>query len=110
MNPWFGYALVLLNIVGTVVIRAPHGSRSFKVPIVENRRGRLELVLLAMMWLAMVVLPPVAIFTPVLRWADYPLHPAAFAAGAVALVVGLYVFHRSHADLGTNWSITLQLR
>ena len=26
------------------------------------------------------------------------------------MVVGLWLFHRSHADLGTNWSITLQVR
>jgi protein-S-isoprenylcysteine O-methyltransferase Ste14 len=26
------------------------------------------------------------------------------------LAAGLVVFHRSHADLGTNWSITLEIR
>jgi len=31
-------------------------------------------------------------------------------AGALLLAFGLYLFHRSHADLGTNWSITLELR
>jgi protein-S-isoprenylcysteine O-methyltransferase Ste14 len=25
-------------------------------------------------------------------------------------VVGLWFFHRSHADLGTNWSVTLEVR
>jgi protein-S-isoprenylcysteine O-methyltransferase Ste14 len=33
-----------------------------------------------------------------------------FAVGILVLVVGLWIFHRSHADLGTNWSITLAVR
>jgi len=28
----------------------------------------------------------------------------------MCLVIGLWLFYRSHADLGTNWSITLELR
>jgi protein-S-isoprenylcysteine O-methyltransferase Ste14 len=28
----------------------------------------------------------------------------------VCLALGLWLFHRSHADLGTNWSITLEVR
>jgi protein-S-isoprenylcysteine O-methyltransferase Ste14 len=31
-------------------------------------------------------------------------------AGALCLATGLWLFYRSHADLGTNWSITLELR
>lgn len=26
------------------------------------------------------------------------------------MVIGLWLFYRSHADLGTNWSITLEVR
>jgi protein-S-isoprenylcysteine O-methyltransferase Ste14 len=28
----------------------------------------------------------------------------------MCFVIGLWLFHRSHADLGTNWSITLDIR
>ena len=45
-----------------------------------------------------------------LAFADYPLRAAAFAAGLVCLAAGLWLLHRSHADLGTNWSITLEVR
>jgi protein-S-isoprenylcysteine O-methyltransferase Ste14 len=31
-------------------------------------------------------------------------------AGILCLALGLWLFYRSHADLGTNWSITLELR
>lgn len=30
--------------------------------------------------------------------------------GVVCLAVGLWLFYRSHADLSTNWSVTLELR
>jgi protein-S-isoprenylcysteine O-methyltransferase Ste14 len=47
---------------------------------------------------------------PVFVFADYPLHPIPLVIGVLCLVLGLWLFHRSHADLGTNWSITLEVR
>jgi protein-S-isoprenylcysteine O-methyltransferase Ste14 len=48
--------------------------------------------------------------TPVFAFADYPLHLIPLLTGVLCLVLGLWLFHRSHADLGTNWSITLEVR
>lgn len=110
MNPWFGEALFLVGIASTIIIRAPHGGRSSKVAVVESRRGPLEIALLALMWITGVILPLVAIFTPFLSFADYPLHPGAFAMGTVVLCLGIWLFYRSHADLGRNWSISLEIR
>jgi protein-S-isoprenylcysteine O-methyltransferase Ste14 len=42
--------------------------------------------------------------------AEYPLRMGPLLAGVACFVVGLWLFYRSHADLGTNWSITLQVR
>jgi protein-S-isoprenylcysteine O-methyltransferase Ste14 len=56
------------------------------------------------------ILPLVAIFTSFLSFADYPLHPVAFTIGVVLLCPGLWLFYRSHADLGKNWSISLEIR
>lgn len=60
-------------------------------------------------WLAFFV-PLVWIGAPVLAFANYPLRPVPLLAGVVLLAVGLWLFARSHADLGTNWSITLAIR
>ena len=109
MNPWFAKALILLASVVMVVIRAPHGQRSRAVPVVRSRKGPLEIVLLIIAWTAF-FLPLVWIFTPVFAFADYPLHPLPLVTGALCLTLGLWLFHRSHADLGTNWSITLDVR
>src|SRR6185312_3981276 len=35
--------------------------------------------------------------------------PGPLLAGAVCLTLGLWLFHRSHVDLGVNWSITLEV-
>lgn len=110
MNPWFGKALILVGIVCIIVIRAPHGRRCGKVKVAEGRKGRLEITLLALMWIAMMVLPLVSIVTPALSFADYPLHPVPFFLGTICLFIGLWLFYRAHTDLGVNWSISLEIR
>jgi protein-S-isoprenylcysteine O-methyltransferase Ste14 len=110
MNPWFGKAMFLVGIAATIIIRAPHGGRSRKVAVVESRKGPLDTALLALMWITGMILPLMAIFTPLLSFADYPLHPVAFAIGTLVLCLGIWLFYRSHADLGKNWSISLEIR
>ena len=109
MNPWFAKAAVLVASLVMVIIRAPHGQRSRGVKVVRSRRGTLEVILLTLAWLGF-FLPLVWVATPLLAFADYPLHPVPFIAGILCLALGLWLFHRSHADLGTNWSITLEVR
>lgn len=109
MNPWFGKAVILASSIVMVLIRAPHGQRSRRVKVVRSRRGALEIVLLTIAWVAFFV-PLVWVAAPVFVFADYPLRPVPFLAGSACLVVGLWLFARSHADLGTNWSITLEVR
>jgi protein-S-isoprenylcysteine O-methyltransferase Ste14 len=92
-----------------IVIRAPHGQRSRGLNVVKNRKGRLETGLLTFAWFAF-LLPLVWITTPLLAFADYSLRPGPFIAGVLCLALGLWLFHRSHADLGTNWSVTLEVR
>jgi protein-S-isoprenylcysteine O-methyltransferase Ste14 len=109
MNPWLAKAIILASSIVMVIIRAPHGQRSRGVKVVKSRRGTLEIALLTLAWLAFFV-PLVWVVAPVFAFADYPLRPAPLLAGVVCLAVGLWLFFRSHADLGTNWSLTLEVR
>ncbi len=109
MNPWFGKATILASSIAMVLIRAPHGRRSRGVKVVRSGRGALELVVLTLAWLAFFV-PLVWIAAPVFAFADYSLRPVPLSAGVVCLAGGLWLFARSHADLGTNWSLTLEIR
>jgi protein-S-isoprenylcysteine O-methyltransferase Ste14 len=109
VNPWYAKVAVLAASTAMVVIRAPHGSRSRKVKVVKSRKGTLEVVLLILAWLSF-FLPLLWVFKPILSFANYPLRPAPFALGVLCFVAGLWIFHRSHADLGDFWSITLEVR
>jgi protein-S-isoprenylcysteine O-methyltransferase Ste14 len=109
MNPWFAKAAILLASIALVVIRAPHGKRSRGVPVAKSHQGLLEIVLLTIAWIAF-FLPLIWIATSVFAFADYPLHWIPLVTGSLCLVFGLWLFYRSHVDLGANWSITLELR
>lgn len=109
MSLWVPKTIVLLAIALMVAIRAPHARRCSAIPVRHSRRGALDAVVLALAWIA-TFLPLLWIATKVLAFADYPLHPLLLVAGSSFLALGLWLFQRSHADLGTNWSITLELR
>jgi protein-S-isoprenylcysteine O-methyltransferase Ste14 len=109
VNPWIAKAVILAASVVMVAIRAPHGQRSRCITVVTDRKGRLEVILLALAMLGFFV-PLVWIVSPLFSLAEYPLRMGPLLAGVACFVVGLWLFYRSHADLGTNWSITLQVR
>jgi len=109
LDPWLAKAAVLVSSIAMVVIRAPHGQRSRGVKVAKSGKGPLEIALLTVAWLGFFV-PLIWVAAPLLAFADYPLRPVPFVAGIACLAVGLWFFHRSHVDLGTNWSITLEVR
>lgn len=110
MNVWIGKLTLLLGTIAVIAIRAPHGRRNSKLKVVLSKRGTLERALLTLMWFAGAILPLVWIATPLFSFADYPLSPAPFCGGVVLFSLGLWLFHRAHADLSTNWSYTLDIR
>ena len=109
MNPWIAKAVTLAASVVMVAIRAPHGQRSRRVKVVADRKGGRETALLALAWLGFVI-PLIWVASSVFAFAEYPLHAGPLVAGTACIVAGLWLFHRSHADLGTNWSVTLEVR
>jgi protein-S-isoprenylcysteine O-methyltransferase Ste14 len=109
MNLWYAKAAFLALFGGIVAIRAPHGNRSGKVRVVESRKGFVETALLTLA-MASSLFPLIWVCGGLFSFADYALRPAPYAAGVILMAFGLWLFYRSHADLGTNWSITLQVR
>lgn len=68
-----------------------------------------DMLLVLLVGFAQLGAPLLAWFTPLLRFADRT-QPASFAwLGAAVFLAGLWLFWRSHADLGTNWSVSLEL-
>ena len=80
------------------------------VRVKEDRKGVLEIVLLIGATLGTTLLPLIWVATGFPARADYPLHPVPCALGLLAMAAGLWLRYRSHTDLGTNWSLTLQTR
>ncbi len=109
MDQWYARIAVIGASIALIAIRAPHGQRSRAVPTKTNARGALENALLALAMIAF-FLPLVWVATSQPTPANYTLHPAAFWSGALVLVASLWLFARSHDDLGTSWSITLEVR
>jgi len=109
MNPWFAKAIILVATLAIIIIPASLHHRSSEVKVVKSRKGPLERVLLTLTSLGF-LLPLIWVATPVLSFADYPLRPVPFIAGIICLAAGLWLHYRSHADLGANWSISLELR
>jgi len=109
MNPWIAKAVILAASVVMVVIRAPHGRRTRGVNVARSCKGPREAALLTLAWIGFLV-PLLWVVLPVFSFAQYSLRPWPFGAGVLCLVAGLWWFQRSHSDLGTYWSVTLELR
>ncbi|HEY3174928.1 MAG TPA: protein-S-isoprenylcysteine O-methyltransferase [Candidatus Polarisedimenticolia bacterium] len=110
MSPWFAKAIILVATIAMVVIpHGVHGRRSGEIKVVKSLKGPREVALLALVSLGF-LLPIIWVVTPLLDFANYPLRPVPFIAGILCYAVGLWLLHRSHADLGANWSITLEVR
>jgi protein-S-isoprenylcysteine O-methyltransferase Ste14 len=109
MSSWWAKFVILASTVAMVAIRAPHGQRSRTIKVVKARKGGLETGLLTFATLTF-LLPLVWIASPVFSFADYPLRATNFIIGTVGLAVGLWLFYQAHADLGRNWSVTLEIR
>src|SRR4026209_2012015 len=109
MNPWIAKALVLAATVVMIAIRAPHGRRSRMVKGATSHRTPLETGLLILAWVGFFV-PLIWVASLAFSFAEYPQGVGTVAAGVMGSVIGPWLFYRSHADLGTNGSIPLEVR
>ncbi len=76
----------------------------------EERDAKRERLLAAVVGICMIFVPLIALATPLFDFAAYSAFPGQFFLAGVSALAGLYVFWRSHADLGSFWSAHLELR
>jgi protein-S-isoprenylcysteine O-methyltransferase Ste14 len=67
-------------------------------------------ILIALVSIGGLLLPVLYLFTPWLSFADYRLPAQVPWFGTIVMGFALWLFWRSHADLGPNWSVTLEVR
>jgi protein-S-isoprenylcysteine O-methyltransferase Ste14 len=109
MSPWIAKAVYVAATLTMLVVRAPHGNLSRAVKVARSYRGAREAVVLAFAWIGFLA-PLIWLASPALSFAEYQPRPGPFIAGVAGLAAGLWLFHRSHTDLGKYWSVTLEIR
>ncbi len=102
--------LFLVFVIISGFIRRPFQKQVKGNSINLNNKDTLEKWLLGLTFLGMYPIPLVYVLSPWLDFANYGLPLAINVLGALLLVPTALLFYRSHKDLGTNWSVSLEIR
>jgi len=97
-------------IVAEMAVRTPISRKQRKESKSESRVSVQEKTLLGLLFLTMFFLPLLYSATSWLDFANYSLPVWAGWLGVILILLALLVFWRSHADLGLNWSPSLEIR
>ena len=102
--------LYFAAIVVEMIIRAPLNKQRKQAKMSERRITTQEKSLLGLLFLGMFLVPIIYAATSWLDFANYTLPAWAGWLGVLLLAGALFVFWRAHADLGLNWSPSLEIR
>jgi protein-S-isoprenylcysteine O-methyltransferase Ste14 len=108
MQPW--NVVFLIGFVAYLFIRGVFEQRTKGTEKSISRFDGRERALLCLVFVGCILLPAVYLFTNWLGFANYRLPSYLPWAGTATMVAALWLFWRSHSDLGHNWSRTLELR
>jgi protein-S-isoprenylcysteine O-methyltransferase Ste14 len=107
------FAAKAIWVIGTVIwfaIRYPHARKARRIPKLRSSGRRRERVLLGFAGLMLYLLPLIYLIGGQPKFADYPFSPVLAWLGLAVFAGALWLLHRSHTDLGKNWSIALDIR
>ena len=110
MTPLVAKVIWCLGVVGWFVIRYPHERRARRTPKLRRSDRSREHVLMAISATGLGILPVVYVFTNAPAFASYTFRPWQAWLGAAVFAAALWLFYRTHKDLGRNWSMTLEVR
>lgn len=96
--------------VGWSLLRLTPNRRARRTAVRHSARDLREFVLLAASLAGLGIVPCIYVATRIPRFADYPFMPVASYLGIAVDIAALYMFYRTHRDLGHNWSVSLDLR
>lgn len=110
MNLHAPQIIFLIGLLVYVAVRSVFQKRVAGATTTVTRSTRLDRLLILLVILGQIALPLLYLFSSWLNFANYASPILAPWLGAITWLAGLWVFWRSHADLGTNWSVSLELR
>ncbi len=105
-----GIYIWAIGVVAWFVIRYPYARKARRTRTVHSHGWSRERVLLAVATLGLVVVPVLWLATGWPHALNYDLSYAAVIVGAVLYLASLWLFRRSHKDLGRQWSASLEIR
>lgn len=108
IQPW--NLVFLVGFIFYVAIRGVFIERTKRNDLLLVRMDWLEKSLLALVAIGSLLTPALYLSTPWLAFADYRLPQFAPWFGSAVMTASLWLFWRSHVDLGLNWSKTLEVR
>jgi protein-S-isoprenylcysteine O-methyltransferase Ste14 len=103
-------AVYFIALIIEIIIRAPVDRKRRQGKIRERRITAQEQILLGLLTLGGFFVPLIYAFTNWLDFADYTLPAWAGWLGILLAAGALFIFWRAHADLGVNWSPSLEIR
>jgi protein-S-isoprenylcysteine O-methyltransferase Ste14 len=110
MTPLVAKVIWVLGVVCWFIIRYPHQRRARRTLRLRSSDRSRELVLMAISAAGLGIVPFVYVLSDAPRFANYPFRPWQAWLGAAVFAAALWLFRRTHKDLGRNWSVTLEVR
>jgi protein-S-isoprenylcysteine O-methyltransferase Ste14 len=110
VTPTIAEIFFVCCVVGWWLIRFPHERRVRKNAITTNRRDSAEILLLGISLTGLGLIPIAYVFTGFPASAGRPFVPALAWLGIATGLLSLWLFWRTHKDLGRNWSVSLEVR
>jgi protein-S-isoprenylcysteine O-methyltransferase Ste14 len=105
-----GTTVWAIGMIAWFIIRYPYARKARRTATARAVGWSRERVLLGVAALGLFVVPAIWLATGWPRQADYELNYAAVIVGAFVYGLSLWLFRRSHKDLGRQWSASLEIR
>jgi protein-S-isoprenylcysteine O-methyltransferase Ste14 len=111
MPNWNVFDIIYLIFIAiTFIIRMPYAKISRSTKIIKSQVDLGEKIGLPLAFLGGFFLPIIYFFSPLFNFADYAVPQVMGWTGAFICLPAIWLFLRSHKDLGRQWSPKLELR
>jgi protein-S-isoprenylcysteine O-methyltransferase Ste14 len=110
MTPTLAKYLWLACVIAWWLIRLPHERRVKKNAITRSQRDTREWLLLGISLSGLGIIPIAYVLTGFPSVADRRFVPLLAWLGIVPALASLWLFWRTHQELGRNWSVSLEVR
>ena len=117
MTRTIAFIVFLAATVIWFVIRHPARRGAKKAAVKVSARSAREKILMAISFAGLGLIPLTYVIVNLVRprlhflfFAEYPFQPSLAWLGTFVFLFSLWLFRRTHKDLGRNWSVSLDIR